>query len=110
MNVFQWLGQWIHIVALYFIIEGILIAKRKKIPFRVQSLEVSEQNMWRKWRVLGNFSWGIGIYIHHTVENITVSHVMFLIIFSLGTILSFLGLFSIIRNNIKHLNSWTSTI
>lgn len=110
MVVMQWMLQWVHIMGLYLLIEGICIGKEKKTPFRIKSLEALEQKEWRKWRVFGNFSWGIGLYVHHAVENVVFSAGLHFLLFTIGIVLSFLGLFLIIRNNIKHINSWTSTV
>jgi predicted transporter len=111
MTFFSIIFQWINIVGIYLLIDSILLRTEKKTPkYAKERLEGIELDLWREARFFAHITMAIGFYAFTFSENLPLDVMTALIINIIGLFLIFLGQFISIRNNIRKIGKWSSTI
>lgn len=103
--------QWINIIGIVLLIDSILLKTEKKTPkYAKEKLEGKELDIWRKNRIFAHIAMALGFYAFTFSDNLSLSVIIALSINIIGLILIFGGQFISIRNNIRKIGKWSSTI
>lgn len=103
--------QWINIVAIFLIIDSILLKTGRKTPKNAkEKLEGKELDIWRTTRFYSHISIALGFYAFTFTQNLPIDDIIALSINIIALFLMFGGQFISIRNNIKKIGYWSSTI
>ena len=103
--------QWINIVGIYLLIDSILLRTEKKTPkYAKEKLEGKELDIWRTTRFYAHIFMALGFYAFTFTENLPLDVMIALSINIVALFLIFGGQFISIRNNIRKIGKWSSTI
>jgi len=93
------------------LIDSILLKTEKKTPkYAKEKLEGKELEVWRKTRVSAHITMALGFYAFTFTENLPLDVMIALSINIIALFLIFGGQFISIRNNIRKIGKWSSTI
>lgn len=111
MPLFSMVSQWINIVGLYLIIDGILLYRGKRTPkYAQERVSESEMDAWRRTRTYAHIMMAFGFYTFTFTRNIPMEAVIAFFINIAGLLLIFAGQIISIRNNINKMGKWSATI
>lgn len=111
MPLFNMISQWINIVGIYLIIDGILLCTRKRTPkYAKERVAESEMDTWRRTRTFAHIMMAFGFYTFTFTGNLPMDDVIAFSINICGLILIFAGQIISIRSNIKNIGKWSATI
>lgn len=111
MPLFNMISQWINIIGLYLIIDGILLYSRKRTPkYAQERVAESEMDNWRRIRTFAHIMMAFGFYIFTFTRNLPMEAVIAFFINIVGLLLIFAGQIISIRNNINKMGKWSATI
>ena len=103
--------SWINLISFIILYEGILIINGKYTPMHAKKkLEGKDLKSWCNIRFYACVIMAIGFYAFTFSENMNLDVRIGLIINIIGLILIATGQIIIIRNNIKKIGKWSSTI
>ncbi|WP_308779697.1 hypothetical protein [uncultured Clostridium sp.] len=111
MNFISMILSWINLISFIILAQGIRIISGKYTPIFVkEKLEGTMLQSWRKIRFIACVLEAIGFYSFTLSENLNLDVKIKLIISIAGLILMFIGGIITIRNNIKKIGRWSSSI
>lgn len=111
MTFFYDISQWINLLAIFLLIDSILLKTEKKTPkYAKMKLEGKKLEIWRKTRVFAHITMAVGFYSFTFTENLPLDVMIALSINIIALFLIFGGQFISIRNNIQKIGKWSSTI
>ena len=103
--------SWINIVSFIILLEGVLIISEKYTPiFAKEKLEGETLKSWRNIRFLACIILSIAFYSFTLSRNLNLNINIKLGINIIGLILILIGEIITIRNNIKKIGKWSSSI
>ena len=103
--------QWINILAIFLFIDSILLKTEKKTPkYAKEKLVGKELEIWRQTRVFAQIAMAFGFYAFTFTQNLPIDVMIALSINIIALFLIFGGQFISIRNNIRKIGKWSSTI
>ena len=111
MNFINMILSWINLISFIILAEGILIFSEKYTPvFAKKKLEGKKLKSWRNIRLLSCIILAIASYSFTLSRNLNVDVNIKLGINVIGLILFIIGEVIRIRNNIKKIGKWSSSI
>lgn len=111
MPLFNMVSQWINIVGLFLIIDGILLYTRKKTPkYAQERVAESEMDPWRRTRTFAHFMMAFGFYTFTFTRNLPMEAAIAFFINICGLLLIIIGQIISTRNNINKIGKWSATI
>ena len=103
--------QWINIIAIFLLIDSILLKTEKKTPkYAKEKLEGKELDIWRTTRFYAHILIALGFYAFTFTGNLPLDVMIALSINITALFLISSGQFISIRNNIQKIGKWSSTI